>query len=151
MWVYLGFFNFANPVLYACACCCSCCCRCARPTRVRRIDAHCLADPAEVQTYSLRSKGLLVWNTVNQCLGVYCTYVDAIALDKIGASAAVLPCLHDPRLTLPLRPASCAGTYTFIEYMPLVVIQWFLVYYCAWLALSACLRVAAFPCSPTVR
>lgn len=36
----------------------------------------------------MRTKGLLVWNTLSQCMGAYVTWVDAIALDKIGASFA---------------------------------------------------------------
>ncbi|CED83389.1 hexose transport-related protein [Phaffia rhodozyma] len=77
LWIYLGFFNFANPVLYS--------------------------YPAEVQTYSLRSKGLLVWNTLNQCMGVYATWVDVVALESIGYKY-------------------------YIVYMPLVIIQWCLAY-----------------------
>lgn len=44
------------------------------------------ADPAEIQTFAMRTKGLLVWNTFSQCMGAYVTWVDAIALDKIGMS-----------------------------------------------------------------
>ncbi|KAJ3918672.1 general substrate transporter [Lentinula edodes] len=58
-------------------------------------------DPAEVQTFSMRSKGLLVWNTVSQLMSAYVTWVDAIALDAIGYKY-------------------------YIVYMPLVVIQWVL-------------------------
>jgi len=32
----------------------------------------------------MRSKGLLVWNTVTQLQTAYFTFVDAIALDSIG-------------------------------------------------------------------
>ncbi|ODN77408.1 hypothetical protein L202_04588 [Cryptococcus amylolentus CBS 6039] len=78
VWVYLGFFNAANPVLYS--------------------------YPAEVQTFSMRSKGLLVWNTVQQFEGAYTTFVDAVALDSIGWKY-------------------------YAVYMPLVVIQWILTYY----------------------
>ncbi|KAJ9112677.1 hypothetical protein QFC22_006179 [Naganishia vaughanmartiniae] len=77
VWVYLGTFNLSNPVLYS--------------------------YPAEVQTYAMRTKGLLVWNTLSQCMGAYVTWVDAIALDKIG--------------------------YKYYGvYMPLVAIQWVLAY-----------------------
>ncbi|KAH7878439.1 putative hexose transport-related protein [Lentinula edodes] len=79
VWIYLGFFNASNPVLYS--------------------------YPAEVQTFSMRSKGLLVWNTVSQLMSAYVTWVDAIALDAIGYKY-------------------------YIVYMPLVVIQWVLVYFC---------------------
>jgi len=58
VWLYLGFFNFACPVLYS--------------------------YPSEVQTFTLRSKGLLVWNQLNQLWGGYTTWVDSIALSKIG-------------------------------------------------------------------
>ncbi|KAJ4497419.1 putative hexose transport-related protein [Lentinula lateritia] len=78
VWIYLGFFNASNPVLYS--------------------------YPAEVQTFSMRSKGLLVWNTVSQLMSAYVTWVDAIALDAIGYKY-------------------------YIVYMPLVVIQWVLVYF----------------------
>lgn len=77
VWFYLTIFNFANPVLWS--------------------------YPAEVQTYSMRSKGLLVWNTVNQLFGAYVTWVDAIALTEIGYKY-------------------------YAVYMPLVIIQWFLAY-----------------------
>ncbi|KAJ3812899.1 general substrate transporter [Lentinula lateritia] len=63
------------------------------------------SNPAEVQTFSMRSKGLLVWNTVSQLMSAYVTWVDAIALDAIGYKY-------------------------YIVYMPLVVIQWVLVYFC---------------------
>lgn len=44
--------------------------------------------PAEVQTYSMRAKGFLVWNTVTQIEYAYVTFVDAIALDAIGEWAS---------------------------------------------------------------
>ncbi|GAW03554.1 sugar transporter [Lentinula edodes] len=59
---------------------------------------------ASMQTFSMRSKGLLVWNTVSQLMSAYVTWVDAIALDAIGYKY-------------------------YIVYMPLVVIQWVLVYF----------------------
>lgn len=68
------------------------------------------SDPAEVQTFSMRSKGLLIWNTVSQLEGAYVTWVDAIALDSIGYKY-------------------------YAVYMPLVIIQWFLVYFCEWFIL----------------
>lgn len=55
----------------------------------------------------MRSKGLLIWNTVSQLEGAYVTWVDAIALDSIGYKY-------------------------YAVYMPLVIIQWFLVYFCEW-------------------
>jgi SP family sugar:H+ symporter-like MFS transporter len=81
VWIYLGCFNASNPVLYS--------------------------YPSEVQTFSMRSKGLLVWNTCSQFFGAYTTWVDSIALRKIGYKY-------------------------YIVYMPLVVLQWFLVYFCEW-------------------
>lgn len=77
VWLYLGFFNFSNPVLYSYS--------------------------AEVQTYTLRSKGLLLWNQLSQLFGAYITWVDAIALNAIGWKY-------------------------YIVYMPLVIIQWCLCY-----------------------
>jgi len=77
VWLYLGCFNFSNPILYS--------------------------YPAEVQTYSMRSKGLLVWNSVTQFEGAYVVWVDAIALNAIGYKY-------------------------YIVYMPLVIIQWILAY-----------------------
>ena len=44
----------------------------------------CRSDPAEVQTFSMRSKGLLVWNSLSQLMGAYVVWVDAIALNAIG-------------------------------------------------------------------
>ncbi|WVQ83711.1 hypothetical protein IAT38_005855 [Cryptococcus sp. DSM 104549] len=78
VWIYLGCFNFSNPIIYS--------------------------YPAEVQTFSMRSKGLLVWNTVNQLEGAYVTWVDAVALDAIGYKY-------------------------YIVYMPLIIIQWVLIYF----------------------
>lgn len=75
VWVYMGFFNFANPVLYS--------------------------YPAEVQTFSMRSKGLLVWNTVTQLEYAYVVFVDAVALNAIGYKY-------------------------YAVYIPLVAIQWIL-------------------------
>lgn len=79
VWFYLGTFNAANPVLWS--------------------------YPSEVQTFSMRSKGLLVWNTVSQLFGGYTSWVDPVALSKIG------------------------WRY-YIVYMPLIVIQWILMYFC---------------------
>lgn len=79
VWVYLGFYNFANPVLWS--------------------------YPSEVQTFSMRTKGMLVWNTANQIFGIYTMFVDSVALDKIGWKY-------------------------YIVYMPGVIIEFFLIYYC---------------------
>ncbi|WRT66776.1 uncharacterized protein IL334_003739 [Kwoniella shivajii] len=40
--------------------------------------------PAEVLNYTLRGKGMAVWNTVNQAWGAYGSYVNSIALANIG-------------------------------------------------------------------
>lgn len=52
---------------------------------------------AEVQTFSMRSKGMLIWNAVTQIEYVYTTFVDAVALDAIGQSCntdlSLRPCL----------------------------------------------------------
>jgi hypothetical protein len=48
------------------------------------MSCDCHTDPAEIQTYALRGKGLLVWNTLSQLMGAYVTWVDAIALNAIG-------------------------------------------------------------------
>lgn len=88
------------------------------------------ADPAEVQTFAMRTKGLLVWNTISQCMGAYVTWVDAIALDKIG-----MP-LCKPvyfRLLIDVIPS---GYKYYGVYMPLVAIQWALAYKCRYFALS---------------
>lgn len=79
VWFYLGTYNATNPILWS--------------------------YPSEVQTFSMRSKGLLVWNTVNQLFGGYTSWVDPIALDRIGFKY-------------------------YIVYMPLIVLQWFLMYFC---------------------
>lgn len=78
VWIYMGFYNFCNPILYS--------------------------YPAEVQTFSMRSKGLLIWNSVTQIQAIYVTFVDSIALDAIGYKY-------------------------YIVYMPLVILQIFLVKY----------------------
>ncbi|WVO17095.1 hypothetical protein L204_104782 [Cryptococcus depauperatus] len=78
VWVFLGTFNFSNPILFS--------------------------YPAEVQTFSMRSKGLLVWNTVSQLETAYVTWIDAIALHSIGWKY-------------------------YSVYMPLIIIQWILVYF----------------------
>ncbi|CAD6569474.1 MAG: hypothetical protein TREMPRED_005262, partial [Tremellales sp. Tagirdzhanova-0007] len=56
-----------------------------------------------ILTFSMRSKGLLVWNTLSQFAGAYVTWVDAIALNAIGYKY-------------------------YIVYMPLVIIQWILIW-----------------------
>ncbi|KAI9632414.1 general substrate transporter [Dioszegia hungarica] len=76
VWLYLGTFNLSNPVLYS--------------------------YPAEIQTFSMRSKGMLVWNAITQIEYVYVVFVDAIALEAIGYRY-------------------------YAVYIPLVVIQWFLL------------------------
>ena len=63
VWLYLGFFNFSNPVLWS--------------------------YTSEVQTFTMRSKGLLLWNQINQLCGAYTTWVDSIALGKIGECGLV--------------------------------------------------------------
>ena len=77
-WVYLGFFNASNPVAYS--------------------------YPSEILTFSMRSKGLLVWNTVSQLFSAYATFVDPIGLNHIGYKY-------------------------YIVYMPLVISQWILIYF----------------------
>ena len=76
VWIFQGFYNATNPVVYT--------------------------YPSEVLTYSMRSKGLLVWNTCNQLFNAYATFVDPIALDHIGYKY-------------------------YIVYMPLVISQWILI------------------------
>jgi hypothetical protein len=63
----------------------------------------------------MRSKGLLVWNTVTQLETAYVVFVDAVALDAIGFKY-------------------------YIVYMPLVIIQWILVWRCKWRGLSVLCR-----------
>lgn len=79
VWFYLGAFNFSNPVIYS--------------------------YTPEVQTFEMRSKGLLLWNQSTQLFGAYTGYVDSVALNRIG------------------------WKYFFV-YMPLVIIQWCLCYRC---------------------
>ena len=55
----------------------------------------------------MRTKGLLLWNTITQIEYIYVVFVDAIALDAIGYKY-------------------------YAVYMPLVVIQWILAYFCGW-------------------
>lgn len=76
VWIYLGAYNFALPVIYS--------------------------YPAEVQTFSMRTKGLLVWNTLTQIQNTFVVFVDSIGYTRIGYKY-------------------------YAVYMPLVIIQWFLV------------------------
>lgn len=69
------------------------------------LDPVLYSYPAEVQTFTMRSKGLLVWNTVTQLETAYVVFVDAVALNAIGYKY-------------------------YIVYMPLVIIQWILVWRC---------------------
>jgi SP family sugar:H+ symporter-like MFS transporter len=47
-------------------------------------DPVLFSYPAEIQTFSMRTKGLLVWNSITQVEYAYVIFVDAIALDAIG-------------------------------------------------------------------
>lgn len=76
IWIFLGVFNVACPIIYS--------------------------YPAEVQTYSMRSKGLLVWNQAQQVQGTYVTFVDSIALNRIKY-------------------------WYYLVYLPLLIIQWILI------------------------
>ncbi|KAK8864109.1 hypothetical protein IAR55_001355 [Kwoniella newhampshirensis] len=58
VWLYSGTSSYASPLFYS--------------------------YPAEVLNYSVRGKGMVVWNTVNQVWGAYGAYVHSIALNKIG-------------------------------------------------------------------
>ncbi|WVQ79726.1 hypothetical protein IAT38_001826 [Cryptococcus sp. DSM 104549] len=60
--------------------------------------------PAEVLNYSIRGKGMAVWNTVNQAWGAYGAYVNSIALSAIGWKY-------------------------YCVYLPILAIQWLLVYF----------------------
>ena len=111
VWVYLGCFNFASesptahpgtfdPFLRQHSPRCL-----AREIDADLSDPVLYSYPAEVQTYSMRSKGLLVWNTVTQLESAYVIFVDAVALDSIGYKY-------------------------YAVYMPLVIIQWFMVWRC---------------------
>jgi len=91
--------------------------------------------PAEVQTYSTRSKGLLVWNTCSQLFSIYTTYVDSIALDVIGKFNLLSRTRIRKRVLLTLVSSSSSLPFTsgykyYIVYMPLIVIQWCLAYCC---------------------
>jgi SP family sugar:H+ symporter-like MFS transporter len=76
VWLYLGTFNLASKLpatLY--------------PTNAKAdsSDPVLFSYPAEVQTFSMRSKSMLVWNAITQIEYVYVVFVDAIALEAIGA------------------------------------------------------------------
>ena len=92
VWMFLGAFNCSNPVLYS--------------------------YPAEVQTFSMRSKGLLAWNTVSQLTAAYAVFVDAIALDAIGECIGLDSVL--------IR----SGYKYYPVYMALIIIQWILMWRC---------------------
>jgi SP family sugar:H+ symporter-like MFS transporter len=77
VWIYLGIFNASNPVLWS--------------------------YPSEIQTFSMRSKGMLVWNTASQLFSGYTTFVDSVALRSIGWKY-------------------------YIVYMPLIVLQFGLMW-----------------------
>jgi hypothetical protein len=74
----------------------------------------------------MRSKGMLVWNAVTQIEYTYTAFVDAIALEAIGYKY-------------------------YAVYLPLVVIQWFLLKFCE-LTLTFCIsppsRVLAMEIPP---
>jgi hypothetical protein len=55
------------------------------------IDPVLWSYPAEVQTFTLRSKGLLLWNQLTQLWGGYTTWVDSIGLAKIGKIFCTCP------------------------------------------------------------
>jgi SP family sugar:H+ symporter-like MFS transporter len=90
------------------------------------LDPVLWSYPAEVQTFTMRSKGLLLWNQINQLCGAYTTWVDSIALGKIGECRL-------PRWQRMLTNAvsTNASGYKYVAvYIPLVVIQWGLAYKC---------------------
>lgn len=73
VWLYLGTFNLASksPAVLC-------------PTQAYPPDPVLYSYPAEVQTFSMRSKSMLIWNAVTQIEYVYVVFVDAIALEAIG-------------------------------------------------------------------
>ncbi|KAI5477296.1 hypothetical protein MNV49_006517 [Pseudohyphozyma bogoriensis] len=53
--------------------------------------------PAEVLNYATRAKGMAVWSVVNQCCGIFSSFVNSIGLDNAGYKyyafyIALLPC-----------------------------------------------------------
>ncbi|WWD16296.1 hypothetical protein CI109_100722 [Kwoniella shandongensis] len=60
--------------------------------------------PAEILNYTVRSKGMAVWNTVNQATGAYGAYVNSIALSAISWKY-------------------------YLVYIPLLVFQWIVAYF----------------------
>ena len=40
--------------------------------------------PAEVLSYTIRAKGMALWSVVNQCCGIFSSFVNSIGLDKAG-------------------------------------------------------------------
>ena len=40
--------------------------------------------PAEILTFSIRAKGMMIWTITTKCLSVFNAYVNSIALAKIG-------------------------------------------------------------------
>jgi SP family sugar:H+ symporter-like MFS transporter len=96
VWIYLIVFNFSSASMI---------CAEVKQELTLRTDPILYSYPAEVQTFSMRTKGLLVWNTVTQFETAYVTFVDAVALTAIS------------------------WKYYFV-YMPLVIIQFGLVWRC---------------------
>ncbi|KAM0755410.1 putative hexose transport-related protein [Meredithblackwellia eburnea MCA 4105] len=78
IWLYSGLTSYQAPLLYS--------------------------YPAEIMSYAIRSKGMAVWTVISQAWGVYSSFVNSIALSKIGY-------------------------YYYIVYMPLIILQWALMYY----------------------
>jgi len=60
--------------------------------------------PAEVLNYSTRAKGMAIWSVVNQCCGIFSSFVNSIGLNNVGYKY-----------------------YGF--YIALLPMQWFLMYF----------------------
>lgn len=80
VWLYLGTFNLSSELPPTTA---------HAKTQLTFADPVLYSYPAEIQTFSMRSKGMLVWNAITQIEYVYVVFVDAIALEAIGELSAV--------------------------------------------------------------
>ncbi|KAI5480130.1 hypothetical protein MNV49_001790 [Pseudohyphozyma bogoriensis] len=71
VWVYSGLESVPAPVFYS--------------------------YPAEMLNYATRAKGMAIWSVVNQCCGIFSSFVNSIGLNNIGYKyyafyVALLPC-----------------------------------------------------------
>ncbi len=89
VWVFSGVAAPSGPVFYSypvrqCSPFCPQCCLTRFPLALRLTALARPPSQAEILSYTIRAKGMALWSVVNQCCGIFSSFVNSVGLDNIG-------------------------------------------------------------------